>query len=153
MMASYQALNLHGKSSLFSPSIKSHIRLHAAIIYFKLVSTGNFDSNFHHDDWQLLSLLVQDPMYNVRDSLITKLCKYLSAERIPSHFAVFLALVAHDPENELKVRSKRFLSKFAASPGTLEGGFARFLYILAKHPDFTEDPDDIKLFERYRRVT
>lgn len=60
-----------------------------------------------------LSLVIQDPVFRVRQIFVEKLCQFLQLQKIPFDFIALLPLIAHEPEHELKNMVMRFLSKMA----------------------------------------
>jgi sister-chromatid-cohesion protein PDS5 len=99
---------------------------------------------------------MQDEIFEVRQGFVIKLIKYLSTQTLPPKFASVLFLTAHDPEVELRdtvtVALKRLLDKSKAQNNPvqlLESTTPRLIYLLAHHPDFSRDGEDLQQFQRY----
>lgn len=87
-----------------SPSVKSHLRLCAGTMYMKLIQISSYTSLSEPKDMELLALLVQDPVYHVRQTFIDKLLKSFATTSVSVNYIMLLALVAHEPEAELKAK-------------------------------------------------
>lgn len=115
----------------------------------------HFDSCISQTSFQSLAVAAQDPCYEVRELLFKKLIKYLAERRIGFRYLTILLLAAYEPEQELRGTVKTYLMqmfKILKSvpknplPETL---LPRLLHMLAHHPDFSTDIEDIKLSARY----
>jgi sister-chromatid-cohesion protein PDS5 len=86
----------------------------------------------------------------------------IQLRQVPLSYAALLPLIAHDPESELKTMASRFLSRLSKrqssgksilaqdlediEPLAVEHSFVRLLYILAHHPDFSDEIEDLNMF-------
>lgn len=109
---------------------------------------------FETEDTQLISLLVQDPVYYVRQQFVERICRYAANGHLPCSFTILLVLVAHEPEPTLKEKAKNFIIRQAKNQRSegqelLEHEFVRLIHLLAHHPDFSREEEDVKLFESY----
>ncbi|KAI8912618.1 armadillo-type protein [Gorgonomyces haynaldii] len=133
------------------PVVKTHLRLQAGKIYLKLQETVQDVGDF--ELYKLVGLLVQDPVYQVRDVILTKLCKAMSLQLLPVKFAPYLCMVAHDPEDDLKAKASSMLLRLTKPnenmEASIEFSFVRAMHLLAHHPDFTEEEEDLQQFEAY----
>lgn len=103
-----------------------------------------------------LAFVVQDRSFGVRNLFLRKLCTYLSCTKLTPPFYAVPFLVALDPEEENQHMVRYFLRKViwgvstAQRFKTVEYTFARFLHLLAHHPDFHRDaPDEVLPFSLY----
>lgn len=117
--------------------------------------------------------LVQDPCYAVREGFLTKLVKYLQRRKLVNpNFNLVLFLVAHDPEKEIiQIARASLVRRYRAMPlracrgpgpcaspddpriGLRTMAFelilVRLLRLLAHHPDFSNEAEDILTFAKY----
>lgn len=103
-----------------------------------------------------LAFVVQDRSFGVRNLFLRKLCAYLSCSKLPTAFFAVPFLVALDPEEENQHLVRYFLRKVIWGVSTsqrfktVEYTFARFLHLLAHHPDFhRSDAVEVLQFARY----
>lgn len=94
------------------PDVKSHLTLTAAKSIVKIASFEELAKWIPPKDIVKLSLVIQDPTYQVRQKFTSKLCKMIQMRQISYSFVALLPLIAHDPEVELKTMVSRFLSRF-----------------------------------------
>jgi sister chromatid cohesion protein PDS5 len=136
------------------PAHKSRLRLAAAQFLLQLCRMRQYDDMLTPSDFNLLACVSQDPVVQVRHAFITKLKKYLGANQLPSRFYAITFLTAFEPTLEMKESTTTWLRSRAnyfaqAKLTTLEQSFSRLLSLLAHHPDFSKDPDDLADFARY----
>lgn len=133
---------------------RNHLRLAAAKLLLKLCRhKPQFEelvtpTMFHTVAWILVS-----PPYGVRGGLVRQLKKYLAQGRLNSRWLTLLFLLPFEPDDDLRLsamawlrsRSEAFTRQqqqarnFGDKKATLnvmELTFARFLSLLAHHPDF-----------------
>ncbi|KAF2477508.1 uncharacterized protein BDR25DRAFT_1638 [Lindgomyces ingoldianus] len=133
---------------------KSLQRLLAATFLIKLSCNRRFDNLLTPANFNQLSVVLQDPIVQVRKGFATKLMKYLGQNRLPTRYYAVLFLLAYEPDTNFKesvitwIRSRRTI--FAArKETTLETIFARLLSLLAHHPDFDTDHDNLIMVAKY----
>ncbi|KNC98061.1 uncharacterized protein SPPG_09381 [Spizellomyces punctatus DAOM BR117] len=139
------------------PAVQTHLRLIAAISLLKLARCPTYASQIDVTYLQKLALCIQDPIYQVRNAFVEKLVMYLSNKTVPFDYMVILMLAAHEPEAELKLKVKNFLSRKAKQQraeenpqaSLLEHTIVRFLHVLAHHPDFNIEVEDLQMFAVY----
>ncbi|GAA5874265.1 hypothetical protein JCM1840_000617 [Sporobolomyces johnsonii] len=144
----------------YSVPVASRLRLAAASAILKLLTTN--DPHYvkvvlqHFDE---LSRSAQDTCFEVRDGFLRKLLQYLRSNRLhPAAVPMFhmiLFLVAHEPEDDLRVQVVQFVKARGRRPDrqtAWELPFLRLIHLLAHHPDFEgqeHDADEIKLMAKY----
>ncbi|KAJ3136348.1 hypothetical protein HK100_001853 [Physocladia obscura] len=137
-------------------AFKSHLRQAASISLLKLAKFGSCDSTIMTViDRNRLMLTVQDPCWQIRDTFVERLRKYLQARSIPYRYIVILCMAALEPDDDIKIKAKTFLIRsmkmqkdYGAS--TLESIFPEFLHMVAHHPDFgMDDDEDVTLSAKY----
>lgn len=133
---------------------KAHLRLAAAKQLLKLSGNRKFDRLFSQQDFIQLSLIVQDPVPEVRAGFVKALKKGLGSGVLPSRYYSLVFLTAFEPNKDTMQATFTWLkSRAAVSAKTkdqaMEGAFARFLSLLAHHQDFSSDTDDLKDFVEY----
>ncbi|KAJ1957264.1 Sister chromatid cohesion protein pds5, partial [Dispira parvispora] len=136
---------------------RSHLRLTAAKCLLKLATQDRYDALLSVTQVEQLGLLVQDTCFQVRFGYLTKLVAYLTQLRIPHRYLPAVFLVVFDPESEAKATVKTFVKRQLALPiiqdrfaSLYEVMIARLLHLLAHHPDFRSDNNQVlHLFARY----
>ncbi|OCK82685.1 ARM repeat-containing protein [Lepidopterella palustris CBS 459.81] len=133
---------------------KTRLRLLAAQLLLKLSCTRRLDAMLTPSAFNALATVAQDPCTPLRVGFVTKLMKYLGQNRLPPRFYSILFLLAFEPNSNLKdsvvtwIKSQR--SRFASrKETTLETVFTRVISLLAHHPDFDPDPENLKDFVQY----
>lgn len=133
---------------------KSRQRLLAANALLKLSTYKRLDALLKPADFVQIALVTHDPCPQVRRLFAEKLMKYLGQNRLPLRFYTILFFFAHEPERGVKestltwIRSRR--ATFAARKETiLETVFSRLLSLLAHHPDFENNEEQLKLMSEY----
>ncbi|WFD33122.1 Sister chromatid cohesion protein pds5 [Malassezia sp. CBS 17886] len=103
-----------------------------------------------------LAFALQDECFQVRRDLLHCLLVRLTSQALPPSFHAAIYMVAYDPEDELRARVAAYTQKMAAAmpPDVYQTHFvlvfARFLHLLAQHPDLNLDSaEDVALFARY----
>lgn len=131
-------------------SHKSRLRLLAAQQLLKLCGSKRFNDVFEPSDFIKLACVAQDSLFPVRKGFIDKLQKYLVRQRLSNSFYPINFLMNFEPERPyremvstwLRSRVKHFHEK--VPPETvLEGSFPRLLSLLAHHPDFSTEPQEL----------
>jgi sister-chromatid-cohesion protein PDS5 len=148
-------------------SHKPRLRLLAARSLLKLSLSKDHEALITPLAFNKLAEVAQDSEFQVRASFLVRLKKYLGHNSIPSRFYTILFLLAFEPETRLKVETTKWIrsraaffaglhsqangdSKTATSRQTvLEGVFGRLLSLLAHHPDYGSEMEDLLEFSRY----
>ncbi|KAH8918667.1 ARM repeat-containing protein [Atractiella rhizophila] len=136
-------------------AMESRLRLEAAKGLLKFAAVPALErllmSNFIS-----LCMVAQDSCFELRFAFIQKLAKYFSRRRITKpHYNIILFLVAHDPEEEIiqlarnSIRARMANMTSRVRVENFEFIFVRLLHLLAHHPDFTSDPEDLANFVKY----
>jgi sister chromatid cohesion protein PDS5 len=140
-----------GEISRAAPTPKHHksrLRLIAAKLMLKLCASRIFDELLSPTAFNNLAIVSQDSNYQVRRGFIEKLQKYLVQNRLPSRFYTIIFLVNFEPEIPFRqntitwVRSRAKVLQDQKSH-VLEATLARLLSLLAHHPDYSPDPNDL----------
>ncbi|KAJ3054863.1 hypothetical protein HK097_000619, partial [Rhizophlyctis rosea] len=139
-------------------SVRTHLRLTAAKCLLKLGGRPVYLKLLTVFDLMRIGLVVQDSFYEVRSTIVHKLCRSLQERALPFDWLAVLMLAAHEPEVGLKVVVKNFLLRQAKilrsaegdqQNSQLENTFVRFLHLLAHHPDTTVEVDDLGMASVY----
>ncbi|KAI8816533.1 armadillo-type protein [Fimicolochytrium jonesii] len=146
---------------------QAHLRLTAGIALLKLAKQPSYatttSSVIDVKDTHRLALVMQDPIYQVRHAFVDKLMLYLSTQAVQFEYMTVLMLAAHEPEVELRNRVKTFLTRKAkmlratdetnggdsGNASLVEHTLVKFLHLLAHHPDFGTEVDDLMMFAVY----
>ncbi|CAK7267294.1 Sister chromatid cohesion protein pds5 [Sporothrix epigloea] len=133
---------------------KARLRLVAAQSILKICAHRHFDEIFSPSDFNTISLVTQDPQPQVRHGFIEKIQKYLVAGKLRPRFYTIIFLAAFEPvaefraqvETWIRSRTRHFIE---AKQNVLEGVIARLISLLAHHPDYSADADDLIDHARY----
>ena len=144
------------------PTHKSRLRVLAARLCLKLCTKKSTDALLSPIMFNDLSLVAQDALLHVRSSFLQRLKKYLNASKLSQRFYTIPFLLAYEPVHSLKsdmitwLRSRtKFLHdlqsdhKNTKAAIVMESVFARLLSLLAHHPDYAADSQDLIDFTRY----
>ena len=144
------------------PAHKSRLRLTAACLCLKLCTKKHTDALFTPSAFNVLALVAQDPILNVRSSFMQRLKKYLGQQKLPQRFYTIPFLLAFEPNASLKSDNTTWIRSRAAafhalrapqssSKGNIvmESVFARLISLLAHHPDYNNTAEDLVDFARY----
>lgn len=140
---------------ILSNPYKVHLRLAAGLCILKLAQHPAIENMISQREFQNFAVGCQDPCYEVREALFTKMVKYLGARKLGFRYLTILLLVAFEPEESLRESVRIFLQKtfqaLKATPNSAlpETLLYRLIHMLAHHPDFSTDLDDIKLNAKY----
>lgn len=145
-----------------SPTTKPRLRLLAARISLKLCLSQAIEKLYSPSMFNKLSLVLQDEQEQVRSLFLRRLKKYLNASKLSKRFFTLPFMLAYEPNDSLRIDTTTWLrSRTAAfhemhSPDgnlrpsiIMESIFARLLSLLAHHPDFSTDEEDLIAFTRY----
>ncbi|KAJ3508895.1 hypothetical protein NLJ89_g5509 [Agrocybe chaxingu] len=148
------------------PRIKSRMRLQAAISLLHL-STVEVFANAITPKFVRLACVIQDSCFNVRIAFLTKLVAFLQLRKLPTRYNVIPFLTVLDPEVDTKALASYYVENakkrlppgmFGDSEGLprtnfmpfsavrlehLEVIFIRLLHLLAHHPDFATDQEEL----------
>ncbi|KAJ3152811.1 hypothetical protein HDU89_001014 [Geranomyces variabilis] len=137
---------------------QTHLRLAAGLAFLELARCPKYAAVIGPTDLYKIALVVQDPIYQVRNAFIEKLVLYLSNQSIPFEYNILLMVAAHEPEIELRNKVKHFFIRRAkmrrsldqeGRPALIEHTFVRFLHLLAHHTDFAMGVEDLGVFAVY----
>ena len=145
---------------------KPRLRLLAARLYLKLCIKRPHDALLSPAAFNALAVVAQDTELYVRAGFLQRLRKYLGQQKLAQRFYTIPFLLAFEPNDQLKnetatwIRSRAVLfSTLKAQPAgsassgkantLMESVFARFLSLLAHHPDFDTTTDNLLDFARY----
>jgi sister-chromatid-cohesion protein PDS5 len=150
-------VNEDGELSKSSPTPRHHkarLRLAAAIQLLKLSCRHEFDASLEPIDFNRLSKIAQDEMPEVRAGFVAALMKYLGSGALPHRFYALVFLYAFEPKKETMESTATWLKSRAAisakrNETVMEGVFLRFMSLLAHHPDFSMDVEELKDFVDY----
>ncbi|KAF8067855.1 armadillo-type protein [Lyophyllum atratum] len=136
------------------PKVMSRMRLQAAVSLLHL-STVEIYAQAIIPKFLRLAVTVQDSCYNVRVLFLTKLISLLQPRKLPPRYNVIPFLTVHDPESDVKAMASSYitgaLKKMRPNVRTehLEIIFIRLLHLLAHHPDFNKDHEDLLDIAKY----
>ncbi|KAH6664832.1 armadillo-type protein [Halenospora varia] len=133
---------------------KSRLRLLAAQLMLKLCTNKMFDELLSPIEFNRLSFVCQDALVNVRRGFVEKLQKYLVKNKLSNRFYTIIFLTAFEPDQSfrnstiiwIRSRAKVFHDQKSRA---LESVFARLISLLAHHPDFSLQPDELLDHARY----
>jgi len=136
------------------PQTKARLRLQAAVSLLHLASIGNYAPEIA-TNFVLLAVTVQDPCYQVRMTFMDKLVALLTARKIPPQYNVIPFLSVHDPEADVKNKAKAYIvTALRSMPKVVrlnhfEIIFIRLLHLLAHHPDFVVNEENLPDIAKY----
>ncbi len=133
---------------------RARLRLLAAQLLLKLCSQKHFDDLLSPQDFDALALTCQDAVQEVRHGFVKKLQKYLADNKLRSRFYTVVFLMAFEPSTEFKQRTETWIRSRARhfqehKQPVLEAVMARLLSLLAHHPDYSADLDELVDHARY----
>lgn len=136
------------------PAHRSWMRLLAARQFLKLSCKKHLEPLLTLKVFNQLATRIQDPNVHVRKGFAKTIMKYLGQERLSTRYHAILFLLAFEPETQIKdetVKWTKSRCKYFASrkDTTMEAIFARLLSLLAHHPDFDKEPENLKDFVQY----
>jgi sister-chromatid-cohesion protein PDS5 len=133
---------------------QARLRLLAAQLLLKLCTQKHFDELLSAEDFDTLSLTTQDPVQEVRHGFVKKLQKYLADSKLRSRFYTVVFLMAFEPNTEFKQRTETWIRSRARhfidhKQPVLEAVMPRLLSLLAHHPDYSAELDELVDHARY----
>lgn len=147
----------HGAVSSKITTPKYHmarLRLQTARLLLKLCCYKQLDPLLLPKDFNQLALVCQDELHQVRSSFIGCVIKYLGQDRLSSRFYAVPFLLAFEPVAEIKEGAATWIKARRAAfarqkDTTMEAAFARFLGLLAHHPDIVADAEGLEESVKY----
>ncbi|KAG0006885.1 hypothetical protein BGZ65_002293 [Modicella reniformis] len=136
--------------------LKSHLKLNAARLVIKLTRNRPvYEKMVTVADYNQLALVIQDPVFRVRQGFAGRIMKYLRAKELHIRYLAVLILAAHEPENEWRLQVRGFLSQQSRAQDNEsklmlnELTLARAMHLLANHPDFIQKstPEETVFFD------
>jgi sister-chromatid-cohesion protein PDS5 len=133
---------------------KSRLRLLAATLMLKLCTQKHFDDQLSASDFNQLAWVTQDDVAEVRHGFVRKLQKYLAENKLRSRYYTIIFLTAFEPVPEFKLRTETWVRSRARyhegnKQPVMEAIMARLISLLAHHPDYSADLDDLVDHARY----
>ncbi|CZT03551.1 related to SPO76 protein [Rhynchosporium agropyri] len=133
---------------------RSRLRLLAAQQMLKLCKIKTFDELLSPAEFNQLALIAQDSLANVRSGFVEKLQKYIVKGKYPPRFTTIMFLTAFEPSTSFKnsimtwIRSRVKLCRDTKST-IFEQLFPRLLHLLAHHPDFSTELEELADIGKY----
>ncbi|KAL5322879.1 hypothetical protein ACEPPN_010858 [Leptodophora sp. 'Broadleaf-Isolate-01'] len=133
---------------------RSRLRLLAAQQMLKLCKIKMFDELLSPVEFNQLALIAQDSLANVRLGFVEKLQKYIVKGKYPPRFTTIMFITAFEPVTSFKnsimtwIRSRVKLCRDTKST-IFEQLFPRLLHLLAHHPDFSTEPEELADIGKY----
>lgn len=133
---------------------KAYLRLAAAQMYLKLCTNPTYDDIVRPVDFNLIAYTLQDPQPSVRRGFAERLQKYLTLGKLKHRFYTPIFLAAYEPQKELKtsietwIRSRVRHFQHKKLP-VLESIMGRLISLLAHHPDFVPQQQELLDHARY----
>ncbi|KAK1756062.1 armadillo-type protein [Echria macrotheca] len=133
---------------------RSRLRLRAAQLLLKLCIQKHFDDLLSPADFNVLALMTQDGVQEVRHGFVRKLQKYLAENKLRSRFYTIAFLLAFEPNADFKLRIETWIRSRSRhfeqlKQPVFEAIMARLLYLLAHHPDYGAELDLLIDHARY----
>lgn len=133
---------------------KKRLRLLAGQLILKLCTVQKYDDLFDPAGFNKLAELIQDTEQHVRRRFMEKLQNYLTRGRLKARFYTMLFLVAFEPVTEQKNRVETWIRSRVrfhadAKKFVMEGIMGRLIPLLAHHPDYSANADDLVDFANY----
>ncbi|KAI1457265.1 armadillo-type protein [Annulohypoxylon moriforme] len=133
---------------------KARLRLLAGQLFLKLCTLKHFEEIFSHSDYNQLAFLTQDPSAMVRRLFVEKLQKYLVQNKLRPRFYTMIFLTAFEPDTSFKNQIETWIRSRArffrdAKQNVMEAIMGRLISLLAHHPDYGTEVDDLIDHARY----
>lgn len=133
---------------------RKRLRLLAGQLILKLCTVKVYDDQFSAASFNKLAELVQDNELNVRRRFMEKLQNYLTRGRLRARYYTILFLAAFEPVSEVKTRVETWLRSRAryfeaTKRRAMESMMGRLIPLLAHHPDYSSETEDLKDFASY----
>lgn len=114
-----------------------------------------YDDLITPTDFNRLACVIQDHCTEVRARFVDKVKKYLASARLGNRFYTVIFLMAYEPVPEMReaavtwVKARTASMRKANAAGiVMEAVFARLLSLLAHHPDFGTQVEDLADFAK-----
>ncbi|KAK5663935.1 hypothetical protein OQA88_147 [Cercophora sp. LCS_1] len=133
---------------------RSRLRLLAAKLMLKLCTQKHFDDLLSAENFNTVALIAQDSVQEVRHAFIRKVQKYLTEGKLRSRYYTIVFLLAFEPVTDFKNRVETWIRSRARhfqenKQPVLEAIMARLLSLLAHHPDYGSEIDELMENARY----
>ncbi|OTA66456.1 hypothetical protein K449DRAFT_325916 [Hypoxylon sp. EC38] len=133
---------------------KARLRLLAGQLFLKLCTSKHFEEIFSHADFNQLAFLTQDPSAMVRRLFVEKLQKYLVQNKLRPRFYTMIFLTAFEPDASFKNQIETWIRSRArffrdAKQNVMESTMGRLISLLAHHPDYGTEVEDLIDHARY----
>ncbi|EFY98679.1 bimD protein [Metarhizium robertsii ARSEF 23] len=133
---------------------KKRLRLLAGLLMLKLCTVKAYDEKLEPTSFNKMAELVQDSELQVRRHFMEKLQNYLTREKLRPRFHTILFLVAFEPASDLKNRVETWIRSRARyyeekKQRVMEALMGRLIPLLAHHPDYSAEMDDLVDFANY----
>ncbi|KAM4054732.1 sister chromatid cohesion protein pds5 [Hirsutella rhossiliensis] len=133
---------------------RKRLRLLAGLLTLKLCTVKKYDEQLEPTSFNKLAELIQDSELQVRRRFMEKLQDYLTRAKLRARFHTILFLVAFEPVTDLKNRVETWIRSRARCYGEkkqqiLEAIMGRLIPLLAHHPDYTSNTEDLADFANY----
>ncbi|KAI5863107.1 armadillo-type protein [Durotheca rogersii] len=133
---------------------KARLRLLAGQLFLKLCISKHFEELFSHADFNLLAFLTQDQSAMVRRRFVEKLQKYLVQNKLRPRFYTIIFLTAFEPDTGFKNQIETWIRSRArfyrdAKQNVMEATMGRLISLLAHHPDYGTEVEDLVDHARY----
>ncbi|KAM3587233.1 Sister chromatid cohesion protein pds5 [Umbelopsis sp. WA50703] len=131
----------------------AQLRLASALAITMLSQFDSYSQLTSVKNFERLALVLQDSAYQARAVFSEMIIRDLQSGALHPRYYAILFLLAHEPEKDLLRQTKSFLKKHAAvnhgsvtQKSYIEMSLVQLVHLLANHPDFGEDDDEIRLF-------
>ncbi|KAL8891512.1 MAG: hypothetical protein Q9215_001461 [Flavoplaca cf. flavocitrina] len=146
------------------PSHKSRLRLLAARLYLKLCTHKSHEALLTASAFNALAQVAQDNIQEVRAGFLQRLKKYLHHQKLSQRFYTIPFLFAFEPSDQvrsdvttwIKSRAAVFSNIRSQQVGSsskvntvLESVVARLISLIAHHPDYSNETEDLVDLSRY----
>lgn len=133
---------------------KRRLRLLAGQSILKLCSSKKFDDQFDVASFNKLAEVLQDEAVQVRRRFADKLQSYLARGKLRPRFYTILFIAAFEPVTDVKATIETWLRSRAryyadVKRPVMEAIMGRLIPLLAHHPDYSPDPEDLEEFAKY----
>ncbi|KAK4057405.1 Sister chromatid cohesion protein pds5 [Microbotryomycetes sp. JL221] len=146
------------EESRYTSATSAYLRLTAASAILKLAAHQTATDSIA-ERFELFARTAQDECFEVRIGFINRLLSLLRTNKIVlPRYNMVLFLVAHDPEEEIKLAVTRYIRSKASRSSELdrqrllEHPLVRLIHLLAHHPDFEgqeHDSEEIATMSKY----
>ncbi|SPO02847.1 related to SPO76 protein [Cephalotrichum gorgonifer] len=133
---------------------RTRLLLHAAQLTLKLCTIKHLDEMLQPKDFNTLAFVAQRGEPAVRHGFIEKVQKYLVQGKLRLRFNTIIFLTAFEPSVTVKQRLETWIRSRAQyyrgkNQQALEAVMGRLLSLLAHHPDYSTDVDNLVDHARY----